>query len=308
MNRDMSNQGDNVLRNALTQLAGNLSDSAFGAIVSACNFPMGLTLRMAQAVARGALQGVMQDCYDDVQKRNLSDREVMKHNLVFDIAERTYFELAAKSYDISASQAVVLDNSYLEQVSEIAEHASLEAIRQSELKKVAVLGRYYGGEFYKNGWNINFQDMHQMISMVGMLTFRQIVLIRMIAEGFNDIDRNLFIGNPSACVEMNQLLLYGIWQTRGASFGTNNSWTIQIDSVVPTDYSAQVSEALMLERLSDDDVQRTIESLGLTAEGVAQKLLTKEDYTNRTTYKVKGSALILPGGEEFDTNVDAGTF
>lgn len=304
----MREQGNNVMRNALTQLAGNISDSAFIAIVTACDLPVGLTLGMAQAVVKGALQGVMQNCYDDVQKRNLSNREVMKHNLVFDVAERTYFELAAKSYDISASQAMVLDNTYLDQVSEIAEHASLEAIRQSEIKKVSVLGRYYGGEFYKNGWNINFQDMHQMINMVGTLTFRQIVLIRLIAEGFNIIDKKLFIGNPSACVEMNQLLLYGIWQTRGASFGTNNSWAIQIDSIVPTNYSAQVSEALMLERLSDDDVQRTIESLGLTAEGVAQKLLTEEDYKNRTTYKVKGSALILPGGEEFDTNVDAGTF
>ena len=91
----MNNQGNNIMRNVITQLTGNLTDAGFTALVTAYNLPAGLTLGAAQAIVKGTMQAVMQNCYDDVQSRALSKREVVKHNMVFDIAERTYFELAA---------------------------------------------------------------------------------------------------------------------------------------------------------------------------------------------------------------------
>lgn len=273
------------MRNVITQLTGNLSDAGFTALVSAYNLPAGLTLGAAQAIVRGTMQAVMQTCYDDVQSRALSKREVTKHNLVFDIAERTYFELAANDKGNGCPQDVVLEDTYFQQVYEMAEHVSIEAIRQSEMKKIEVLGRYYGGEFYKHGSNIDFQDMHQMITMAGTLTFRQIMLIRLIKEDFKNVDGNLFISNPYACVEVNRLRDYGIWQTEGASFGINESRPIQLKSIRPTIYAEKVCEALMLDRLSDGDVQRTLESLRLTLEGTPQEVLTQDDYKAATTWQ-----------------------
>ena len=294
----MSELGSNVMRSVVSQLSGTLTDAGFAALVATNNLPAGLTLGVAQAIVKGSVQGVMLACYDEVQKQRLSDREVMKHNMVFDVAERTYFELAAENYSTADSQALVLDDSYITQVEEIAEHASLEAIRQSEIKKIEVIGRYYGGEFYKHGWNIDFQDMHQMITMVGMLTFRQIVLIRLIAEGFKAVNTELFISNPSACVEVNRLRDYGIWKTEGAAFGINESGRIQLKSVIPTEYSAIVCESLMLEKLSDDDVRRTIESLRLTDDGTLQEMLTMEEYRQHTEWQEFDEAgnLVLDGG------------
>ena len=161
-----------------------------------------------------------------------------------------------------------------------------------------MIGRYYGGEFYKHGGNIDFQDMHQMITMVGMLTFRQIVLIRLIAEGFKEVNTELFISNPSACVEVNRLRDYGIWKTEGAAFGINESGRIQLKSVIPTEYSAIVCESLMLEKLSDDDVRRTIESLRLTDDGTPQEVLTMEEYRQHTEWQEFDEAgnLVLDGG------------
>lgn len=304
----MEKQPNNMMRSVLTQLTGNLSDSAFVALASSYNLPAGLTLGIAQALAKGALQGVMLDCYDDFQKRMLSSREVQKHNMVFDIAERTYFNLAAKNYDYNASQELVVDDSYLQSISEVAEHASLEAIRQSEDKKIEVLGRYYGGEFYKHGWNIDFLEMHQMITMVGTLTFRQIVLIRLISEGFKGYNWNLFISNPSACVEVNRLKDYGIWITEGAAFGIDESGSIQLKSIIPSNYSDKVCEALMLDKLSDDDVKRIVDSLNLTTEGTPQTMLTEEDLKQRTTFKVDGEKLILPGGKTYGGDLDEDMF
>lgn len=294
----MGELGSNVMRSVVSQLAGGISDAGFAALVSTYNLPAGLTLGMAQALVKGSVQGVMLSCYDEVQKQRLSDREVQKHNMVFDVAERTYFELAAENYSAGDSQTLVLDDSYITQVEEIAEHASLEAIRQSETKKIEVIGRYYGGEFYKHGWNIDFQDMHQMITMVGMLTFRQIVLIRLIAEGFKDVNTDLFISNPSACVEVNRLRDYGIWKTEGAAFGINESGRIQLKSIHATDYSAIVCESLMLGKLSEDDMRRTIESLKLIDDGTPQEVLTIEEYRQHTEWQEFDEAgnLVLDGG------------
>lgn len=62
------------MRNVITKLTGNLTDAGFTALATACNLPAGLTLGAAQAIVRGAMQGVMQNCYDDVQSRALSKK------------------------------------------------------------------------------------------------------------------------------------------------------------------------------------------------------------------------------------------
>ena len=281
----MNKQEHNMMRNVIAQLTGNLSETGFTALVSACNLPAGLTLGVAQSFLKGALQGAMLNCYDDMRARMLSSRELEKHDHFFDVAERTYFELAAQNYDYSAGQAYVLDDSYIEQVKEIAEHASIEAMRESQAKKIEVLGWYYGGEFFKNGPNLNFDEMHQIISMVSSLTFRQIVLIRLIDEGFKDLDEKMFVTEPSMCVEINRLKDYGIWQTEGATFGINESWHIQLKTIIPTIYSEKVCKALMLGKISEEDIKRTIDGMKLKPEGSPISILTEKDYRKHTEWQ-----------------------
>lgn len=304
----MSSDNNNGMRSVIAQLTGGMTDQAFSALVSAYNLPAGLTLAVAQAVAKGALQGVMLNCYDDVKERQLSMKEVAKHNYVFEVAERTYFEMVTKDTDACTTQLKIVDDTYFQHVFETAEHVSMEAIHQSETKKIEVLGRYYGGEFYKNGWNLNFMDMHQIITMVGALTFRQIVLIRLISEGLKGYDTNLFVNNPTACVEINRLKDYGIWQTEGAAFGINDSWVIQLKSVIPTIYSEKVCEALLLDKISDDDVNRIMDSLELTEEGKSVEILTKEDYDKHTKwqdYNDEGHDIITNGGLDLQAAIGA---
>ena len=67
----------------------------------------------------------------------------------------------------------------------MAEHATTEAIRQSENAKVDILGRYYGSQLYKG--HQSWHDMHQIISMTSSLTLRQIVIIHLISTKFKDV-------------------------------------------------------------------------------------------------------------------------
>lgn len=299
----MDNQGHNIMRNALTQLTGSLTDAGFTALVTAYNLPAGLTLGAAQAIVKGTMQAVMQNCYDDIRARALSSREIEKHDHFFDVAERTYFELAAQNYDTSAGQAYVLGDEYIEQLREIAEHASIEAMRESQAKKIEVLGWYYGGEFFRNGPIQNFDEMHQIVSMVSALTFRQIVLIRLIDEGFKDLDENLYVTEPTMCVEINRLKDYGIWQTEGASFGINESWHIQLKTIIPTIYSEKVCKVLMLDKISEEDINRTIDGMELKPDGSPMKMLREEEYRKHTEWqiidengnvKIDGDVLDLP--------------
>ena len=221
------------------------------------------------------------------------------------VALQTFRELAEE--DGVEAWKINLDLAYYDYAFEVAEHVTMEAIRQSELKKVDILGRYCGKSFY--GDHTNWQDMHQIISMVGTLTLRQLVLIRLIAERFSGLDGKLFVTNPSASVEINRLKDYGIWKTKGAAFGINESGPLQLCSIIPTIYVNQVNDALMLDKLSEEDMQRVIDSLCLSEEGTNQSTLTEEQFNQRTTLKIEDDKLVLPDGQKFGQDkVDVGYY
>lgn len=262
---------NSIIKIIATETSGAIVESGFAALASAAGFP---AFAFASPLAKGLVLGLIESCYNDCAQRTLSIRESKKLNQVSKVALQTFRELAEK--DGVVAWKMDRDPSYFDYAYEVAEHVTLEAIRQSEFKKVDILGRFYGSQFYKG--NREWQDMHQMITMAGSLTLRQLVMIHLIADEFDGLDINMFIGNPSACVEINRLKDYGIWQTKGAAFGINESCPLQLGSIIPTYYSEQVCESLMLDRLSQEDVERTIESLHLTSEGSEEKVLTEEDY------------------------------
>ena len=288
---------NSVTKSIISEIAGTATEVGFEALASLAGFPMAsLTLPFA----KGLVLGLLENCYNDCAQKTLSIRETKKLNRVSTIALQTFRELAEK--DGAVAWEMNIDPAYIDYSYEVAEHATMEAIRQNELAKVDILGRYYGKQFYEG--TVDWQDMHHIITMTGTLSLRQIVLIRLISMDFKGIDTNLFVSNPSACVEINQLLDYGIWQTEGTSFGTNDSWAIQLRSIIPTVYSDDVSKALMLDHLSKEDIKRTIDSLRLTKEGTPQRELTEEDFNKRTTFKVVGEKLILPDGKSFGKKDD----
>ena len=279
---------DNIARTALVQGTGVAVSKGFASLMLAVGFP---EAAIFTPFVRGATIGLMNTLYDDVTKRTLSERENEKVDLLSKTSLQTFMELAEK--DGVTAITMQIDEGQLQYAYEVSEDLMLTAIRQSQQKKVEVLGRYYGGSFYKG--NIDWQDMHQIIMMAGTLTFRQIVLIRLICEGFGGISPELFITKPSACVEINRMQDYGLWMTDIAMFKDDSSAKIQIKLLKPTEYAKMVCDALMLEKLSDEDIKRTLDGLMISDEGEPAEGITKEDYEAATMwhYDEKGEGLIV---------------
>ena len=213
---------NSVAKNALAQGVGAVVCKAFGALMTTVGLPEAVILT---PLARGATIGVVNKYYDDFTHRMLSTIESQKLDLFSQTAVRTFFDLAEKDGVTPMLQQI--EERQLQYAYEAAEGAMLTAIRQSQRTKIIILGRYFGSLLYQD--KIDWQDMHQMLKMVDALTLRQMVMIRLIAEDFKEINTKLFISNPTACVEINRLLDFGIWQTAGAQFGTNKSWKIQLE-------------------------------------------------------------------------------
>lgn len=270
----MKKKGDylhNSAKSAIAQGTGTAISRAFGVIMTSIGHPEAI---MLSPLVRGAFIGVMNTCYDDIKGRLLSKIENKKVDDVMKIALETFYEFADK--DCVTAVSLQMDEGQIEYAFEASEDLMLTAIRQSEHTKVEILGRYYGQEFYKG--TSNWQDMHQMITMSGTLTLRQLVLIRLISEGFKGLDNSLYITNSSACVEINHLRNYGIWKTDGAMLGIDESRPLQLSLLQPTEYASIVCDSLMLKRLSDNDINRTLDTLQLSRDGSKAELITADEY------------------------------
>lgn len=290
-----------IRKNIEKEYIGKGVEMGFAALVTTAGFP---AATMAVPLVKGIVLGLLENCYNDCSQKTLSVRETRKLERATTTALQTFRELAEE--DGVEAWKVDIDLSYYDYAFEVAEHATMEAVRQSESAKVDILGRYYGRSFYKG--DTDWQDMHQMITMVGELTLRQIVMIRLISEGFNGMNGKLFVTNPSACVEMNRLKDFGIWQTEGAAFGINESGPLQLCGIIPTIYVNQVNKALMLDKLSEEDIHRVIDSLCLSEKGTNQSMLTEEQFNLRTNLKIEDDKLVLPDGQKFGQEKVEGGF
>lgn len=275
MSDDKNKLINNVSHTALAQGAGMIISNGFAALMTAVGFPEAAALK---PLVRGATISLMNSCYEDMTNRRLSVRENEKVDLLAATSLRTFMEFAER--DGVTAITMQIDEGQLKNAYEVSEELMLAAIRQSQDKKVEILGRYYGKTFYEG--KIDWQDMHQIIMMAGTLTYRQVVLIRLICNGFKGISPEMFVTNPSACVEINRMRDYGLWMTDMAMFKNDASATIQLKLLKPTDYTQMVYDVLMLEKLSDEDIKRTIDSLALSDQGEPAEGITKEDYENNT--------------------------
>ena len=246
----------NLIRNILNQLAmGGAEVVTTEALSSTLGLPpgTGLAIATAKGLAKGVAQTAVLKAYDDICSRQISKLEVSQINYAFDKAEKVFWEFVEK-YGENAGYAFDASSSEYENAMQVAEGFLLQS-----MKKLDVLGCFYGKSLYygDNQW----ETIHHTLKMTERLTYRQIVLIRLICEKFPDIDPTYCITEKDACVETMDLINFGIWATPGAYLSQDNSSPIQLETLVPTEYSFELYKKLMLERIPKEDIDKVIKTL-----------------------------------------------
>lgn len=253
----------NLIRNILSQLALNTSDAILaGPLLTSLGLPPGTKLAASavKAVIKGTAQTVALKAYDDIMERQLSEIEKTKVDRTFDVAEQTFWEYVEKEGD---NKGYSFDENSVEYhyALEVAEGVLMQSMCEFERKKLDVLGRFYGRSLYFG--NEQWYGMYQTLKMTDRLTFRQIVSIRLICDRFHGVDAELSITAPDACVEIMDLVNYGIWMTEGTYFGLNNTSPITLKELEPTEFAHKLYKDLMLEKLSEEDIVKTLSTLGI---------------------------------------------
>ena len=202
----------------------------------------------------------------------LSEIQKKKFDIVINRATKTFNKL------IKTEEQTLLhpeSYDYIQNSLEFSLHILQNAINESQFKKLEVLGDFWGKSIADG--NIDWDNLHTEGNIFNSLTYRQLILLRLLDDGFPDIQQELCINNPSICVELNQLLQLGFWKTSGVYFGTNNSGPIQISELKKTDFCSSFVERLMLNNLDIVDVEKVKNSLFIEESDETLHKMTEED-------------------------------
>ena len=252
-----------LLKNILAQLSdeavGNIAPEAIGALMG---LPPGTTsgvVKASKALLKGASQTVVLKTYDDMFQRKISKLEAEKIEYSFQKAENVFWNFVDKEGDENAGYTFDKYSPDYESARQAAEGFLMQSMREFERKKLDVLGGFYGRNLYYG--NVQWEYIFQTQKMIERLSFRQVVLIRLISERFPEINPELCITAPDACVEVMELINYGIWKAPGAFLSQDNSRPIPLKTLEPTSYAEKLNMELMLDDLEKTDVEHIIKTL-----------------------------------------------
>ena len=153
----------------------------------------------------------------------LSEIQKKKFDVVITRATETFYKL------VNTEEQTLLHSEsydYIQNTFEFSLHILQNAMNEFQMKKLVILGDFWGKSIADG--NIDWDNLHIEGNILNSLTYRQLILLKLLDDGFPEDQQELCINNPSICVELNQLLQLGFWKTSGVYFGTNNSGHIQI--------------------------------------------------------------------------------
>ena len=275
-----------LLKNILTQLSDEAVDTiapeAVGALMGLPPATASGVVKVSKALLKGTSQTVVLKTYDDIFQRKISKLEAAKAEYSFQKAENVFWDFVDKEGDENAGYTFDKYSPDYENARQAAEGFLMQSMREFERKKLNVLGSFYGRNLYYG--NDQWEYIFQTQKMIEKLSFRQIVLIRLISERFPEINPELCITAPDACVEVMELINYGIWQAPGAFLSQDNSRPIPLKTLEPTSYAEKLNVELMLDDLAEEDVEHIIKTLK-----IGEAATTNETFSMDELREIKDS-------------------
>ena len=118
-------------------------------------------------------------------------------------------------------------------------------------------GSYWGNLIYEH--DENWDDQYFIINLLGRLSIRQIILIKLLVDGFPGINTSLAITNPIIVSEFNDLSPLFWHIEKGIEL--NNSWDSRhLGNLVITDFAQNIYRMLGLSECITEEMVKEIVS------------------------------------------------
>lgn len=202
----------------------------------------------------------------DVVSRQLSDMQKAKVNEVREYAILTFYKLAEENgWEDNGSEG----DAYTQTIAESIEDVFNKAVNESRKAKRILLGALLGSTmYYSNSSHPDMENFFYISTIIDRLTFRQLCLLRMIGNKFQDIKddyHDLCITDKVTISELNDLKSQDLWQPLFGHMGgpKENEHPIPLVYIFPTKTTLDLVPAIIFPDEINNDYNRVIESLGI---------------------------------------------
>lgn len=209
-------------------------------------------------IFKSGAQACMQKIYNDFEQRSLSAMQVTRVEQVLHFAQKAYVEIMEKQdWNLNHPESVDYVTAHLE----ACEHTVINAINESQSKKIPFEGYLFATKY--SSVNMDFEDFHMMANLLFKMTWREMVLVHLFNKGWTENIEKLYITNPAACVEIYDLVTWGLVKPEAGWIIENNSAPILLSNITITDFGSSFASALQTDKISAMDLKKIVDSLGL---------------------------------------------
>lgn len=234
---------------------GNLSVDMATAIISCHGLPVDdKVVKVATPVVKFLVKTGFDKIIKDFTERQLSQMQKEKLSEVCETAIYTFYKLADKNgWEDNHSESYAYTRNYIESIDD----AFIKAINESQKTKRVVLGTYLGGILYhQNTTTPNWDNIFYISSIIEHLTFRQLCLVFLIGNNFEEINPKkelLCVTNKVVISELSELRNQGFWNPLFGSLGGPQEYPIPLAYMFPTGITKEINIiGLALDELKDD--------------------------------------------------------
>lgn len=213
---------------------------------------------LISSIVKNGAQACMNTIHDDMKQRQLSKMQITRSELVLHYAQKAYFEMIEKQgWKLVHPESAEYVNAHLE----ACEHMVVNAINESQSKKIPFEGFLFATKY--NSTDMNFDDFHMMANILFKMTWREIVLTHIFKEGLDSKLCELYVTNPAACVEVYDLVSWGLVKPDEGWVIENNSEPVCLKDITITDFGKKFTSALLTEKITEEEKVKILSTLEL---------------------------------------------
>ena len=235
-----------------------IKEVGFDAIVAMACSSLGLppfgqiAVTSSISLAKSYLEDRVKPLYDDFSDRQLSKFQLERlKNITFQAITTFCKRCKVDDWNIEHPES----DAYIKFLFESQDHLIYQSLQDAQRQKDILYVSYWGNLIYEH--DENWDDQYFIINLLGRLSIRQIILIRLLVDGFPGINTSLAITNPIIVSEFNDLSPLFWHIEKGIEL--NNSWESRhLGNLVVTDFAKNIYTMLDLSECFTEEMIKEI--------------------------------------------------